>query len=91
MLPSNISVSDLKKKEFTYGDEVHDTVEVFKEKEVLSLNCWRRKGCGLEEDINWLCYERMIMGKDINKTQWRKCAMDGELTKKLVLWVQMLY
>ena len=35
MLPSNISVSDLKKKEFTYGDEVHDTVEVFKEKEIL--------------------------------------------------------
>lgn len=35
MLPSNISVSDLKKKEFTYGDEINDTVEVFKEKEVL--------------------------------------------------------
>ena len=35
MLPSNISVSDLKKKEFTYGDEIHDVVEVFKEKQVL--------------------------------------------------------
>ena len=35
MLPSNISVSDLKKKDFTYGDDIPGIVEVFKEKEII--------------------------------------------------------
>ena len=89
MLPSNISVSDLKKKEFTYGDEIHDTVEVFKEKEVLKPKFLKEekglsaaeRGTVIHYVMQRLNYDRVSTISEI-KAQIEEMVLDNSLTEK---------
>ena len=100
MLPSNISVSDLKKKEFTYGDETHDTVEVFKEKEVLKPKFLKEekglsaaeRGIVIHYVMQRLNYDRVNTINEI-KAQIEEMVMDNSLTEKeaSVVWYKKIY
>ncbi|MEN8078902.1 helicase-exonuclease AddAB subunit AddA [Clostridioides difficile] len=100
MLPSNISVSDLKKKEFTYGDETHDTVEVFKEKEVLKPKFLKEekglsaaeRGTVIHYVMQRLNYDRVNTINEI-KAQIEEMVMDNSLTEKeaSVVWYKKIY
>ena len=100
MLPSNISVSDLKKKEFTYGDEVHDTVEVFKEKEVLKPKFLKEekglsaaeRGTVIHYVMQRLNYDRVSTIGEI-KTQIEEMVLDNSLTEKEAssVWYKKIY
>ncbi len=100
MLPSNISVSDLKKKEFTYGDEIHDTVEVFKEKEVLKPK-FLKEGKGLSSAergtvihyvMQRLNYDRVNSINEI-KLQIEEMVLDNSLTEREAssIWYKKIY
>lgn len=100
MLPSNISVSDLKKKEFTYGDEVHDTVEVFKEKEVLKPKFLKEekglsaaeRGTVIHYVMQRLNYNRVNTISEI-KSQIEEMVLDNSLTEKEAssVWYKKIY
>ena len=100
MLPSNISVSDLKKKEFTYGDEVHDTVEVFKEKEVLKPKFLKEekglsaaeRGTVIHYVMQRLNYDRVSTISEI-KSQIEEMIFDNSLTEKeaSAVWYKKIY
>lgn len=100
MLPSNISVSDLKKKEFTYGDEVHDTVEVFKEKEVLKPKFLKEekglsaaeRGTVIHYVMQRLNYDRVNTIGEI-KAQIEEMVLDNSLTEKeaSTVWHKKIY
>lgn len=100
MLPSNISVSDLKKKEFTYGDEVHDTVEVFKEKEVLKPKFLKEekglsaaeRGTVIHYVMQRLNYDRVSTIGEI-KSQIEEMVLDNSLTEKEAssVWYKKIY
>lgn len=100
MLPSNISVSDLKKKEFTDGDETHDTVEVFKEKEVLKPKFLKEekglsaaeRGTVIHYVMQRLNYDRVNTISEI-KAQIEEMVMDNSLTEKeaSVVWYKKIY
>ena len=100
MLPSNISVSDLKKKEFTYGDEVHDTVEVFKEKEVLKPKFLKEekglssaeRGTVIHYVMQRLNYDRVSTVGEI-KSQIEEMVLDNSLTEKEAssVWYKKIY
>ena len=100
MLPSNISVSDLKKKEFTYGDEVHDTVEVFKEKEVLKPKFLKEekglsaaeRGTVIHYVMQRLNYDRVNTIGEI-KAQIEEMVLDNSLTEKeaSTVWYKKIY
>ena len=100
MLPSNISVSDLKKKEFTYGDEVHDTVEVFKEKEVLKPKFLKEekglsaaeRGTVIHYVMQRLNYDRVNSDSEI-KAQIEEMVLDNSLTEReaSVVWYKKIY
>ena len=100
MLPSNISVSDLKKKEFTYGDEIHDTVEVFKEKEVLKPKFLKEekglsaaeRGTVIHYVMQRLNYDRVSTISEI-KAQIEEMVLDNSLTEKeaSTVWYKKIY
>ena len=100
MLPSNISVSDLKKKEFTYGDEIHDVVEVFKEKQVLKPKFLKEekglsaaeRGTVIHYVMQRLNYDRVNNVTEI-KEQIKEMVMDKSLTEKeaSVVWHNKIY
>ena len=100
MLPSNISVSDLKKKEFTYGDETHDTVEVFKEKEILKPKFLKEekglsaaeRGTVIHYVMQRLNYDRVNTINEI-KAQVEEMVLDNSLTEKeaSVVWYKKIY
>ena len=100
MLPSNISVSDLKKKEFTYGDEIHDVVEVFKEKQVLKPKFLKEekglsaaeRGTVIHYVMQRLNYDRVNNVTEI-KEQIKEMVMDKSLTEKeaSVVWHKKIY
>lgn len=100
MLPSNISVSDLKKKEFTYGDEVTDIVEVFKEKEALKPKFLKeekglssaQRGTVIHYVMQRLNYDRVNSISQI-KAQIEEMVMDNSLTEQeaSVIWVKRIY
>lgn len=100
MLPSNISVSDLKKKEFTYGDEIHDTVEVFKEKEILKPKFLKEekglsaaeRGTVIHYVMQRLNYDRVNSDSEI-KAQIEEMVLYNSLTEKeaSVVWYKKIY
>lgn len=100
MLPSNISVSDLKKKEFTYGDEIHDTVEVFKEKEVLKPKFLKEekglssaeRGTVIHYVMQRLNYDRVNSISEI-KSQIEEMVLDNSLTEREAssIWYKKIY
>ncbi len=100
MLPSNISVSDLKKKEFTYGDEIHDTVEVFKEKEVLKPKFLKEekglssaeRGTVIHYVMQRLNYDRANSINEI-KLQIEEMVLDNSLTEREAssIWYKKIY
>ena len=100
MLPSNISVSDLKKKEFTYGDEIHDTVEVFKEKEVLKPKFLKEekglssaeRGTVIHYVMQRLNYDRVNSINEI-KLQIEEMVLDNSLTEREAssIWYKKIY
>ena len=100
MLPRNISVSDLKKKEFTYGDEIHDTVEVFKEKEVLKPKFLKEekglsaaeRGTVIHYVMQRLNYDRVSTISEI-KAQIEEMVLDNSLTEKeaSTVWYKKIY
>lgn len=100
MLPSNISVSDLKKREFTYGDEIHDVVEVFKEKQVLKPKFLKEekglsaaeRGTVIHYVMQRLNYDRVNNVTEI-KEQIKEMVMDKSLTEKeaSVVWHNKIY
>ena len=89
MLPSNISVSDLKKKDFTYGDDIPGIVEVFKEKEIIKPRFLKEeKGLSAAERgtimhyvMQRINYDRVNSINEI-KNQIEEMVLDNSLTEK---------
>ncbi|WP_343009148.1 helicase-exonuclease AddAB subunit AddA [Clostridium celatum] len=89
MLPSNISVSDLKKKDFTYGDDIPGIVEVFKEKEIIKPRFLKEeKGLSAAERgtimhyvMQRINYDRVNSINEI-KNQFEEMVLDNSLTEK---------
>lgn len=89
MLPSNISVSDLKKKDFTYGDDKPDTVEVFKEKEIIKPRFLKEekgltaaeRGTVMHYVMQRINYDRVNSINEI-KSQIEEMVLDKSLTEK---------
>ena len=89
MLPSNISVSDLKKKDFTYGDDIPGILEVFKEKEIIKPRFLKEeKGLSAAERgtimhyvMQRINYDRVNSINEI-KNQIEEMVLDNLLTEK---------